>query len=432
MQEQGKNYIVAVELGSACISMAAGYRDSDGKLCVDAVETIESNGCIKRGRVVNVGDTAHKINMLRRRLENRISPYKISKVYVGISGQSIRSVEYRITHTISKDIAIDETLLKEISEEVLVRSKNVNYEIFDIIMGECRVDDRMTSNPCGEFGSEIQVSFRLIVGNDIHKRNLEKVFEQSKLPVAGYITTALATACVVTSKEEMHQGLALVDCGAETTTLSIFREGHLVYLVTIPFGGNNITRDICDLHIQEREAEELKRCYEPKRDGELSVSESWEQQGYYDIKPEKLEEVIVARLEEIIANVVHQLEESRHKPYLAYGITLVGGARKLKGLREMLKRTSGLDVYVGSIMGVNLPKNHNVSDMAQVVGLLQKGDTVCAIAEVFENMASHSVSPSVEQNSPNTPKEEPKVRKSGARAMEGIEKLFKDIVGGDD
>lgn len=101
--EDTKKYIVAVDLGSSHISAAAGHRDESGRFVVDAVETAESKDAIKRGRIINVSDVAFKLSLLFHRLETRLSPSKISKAYVGVSGQSIRSLDYPVVRTISME-----------------------------------------------------------------------------------------------------------------------------------------------------------------------------------------------------------------------------------------------------------------------------------------------------------------------------------------
>ncbi len=374
---------MAFDLGSSHIVGAAGHREDDGKFVVDAIEMEKSAGCIKRGRVINVPDTVHKVVHLKRRLENRISPSKISQVYVGVGGQSIRSVEFPLSRTISPDIPITENLLAEMETEARNNTVSNNLAVFDAIAGECRVDDRISTSPCGEYGSEICISYHLIVGNEQHKRNLEKVFEQAKIEVAGYITTANATAAAVLSGEE-RQGCVLLDCGAETTTLALFKDGYLAYLVTIPLGGNNITRDIGDLHITEKEAEALKCAFAPEKENELSLPEEWLRQGYIiDIKPEDLKNVITSRLEEIVGNVNHQLNESRYKNFMGNGITLVGGTAQLKGLKECLFRETKLDVCRGTLIGASLGKAQNINGIAcaAVIGLLLSGKEVCAAPE---------------------------------------------------
>ncbi len=428
---------MAFDLGSSHIVGAAGHREDDGKFVVDAIEMEKSAGCIKRGRVINVSDTAHKVGLLKRRLENRISPSKISQVYVGVGGQSIRSVEFPLSRTISPDIPITENLLAEMETEARHNTVNNNLAVFDAIAGECRVDDRISTSPCGEYGSEIRISYRLIVGNEQHKRNLEKVFEQAKIEVAGYITTANATAAAVLSGEE-RQGCALLDCGAETTTLALFKDGYLVYLVTIPLGGNNITRDIGDLHITEAEAETLKCAFAPEKENELSLPDEWVRQGYIiNIKPEDLKNVITSRLEEIVGNVNHQLDESRYKNFMGNGITLIGGTAQLKGLKECLFRETKLDVCRGTLIGASLGKAQNINGIAcaAVIGLLLSGKEVCAAPEnPIAAEAPAAETPEVSDKKEPTPSQSAKPKEE-PRSKGRLGRLFdiaKDFVDGEE
>ena len=140
MQDE-KRYIVAVDLGSSHITGAVGHRDDDGRFTVDAVEIGESKDGIKRGRVINVSDVALKLSQIFRRLEARISPSKISKVYVGVSGQSIRSIEFPVVRTISSESPIDDSLLAELEAEARDRILENNLVVFDVIPGECRLPD---------------------------------------------------------------------------------------------------------------------------------------------------------------------------------------------------------------------------------------------------------------------------------------------------
>ena len=382
MQDE-KRYIVAVDLGSSHITGAVGHRGDDGRFTVDAVEIGESKDGIKRGRVINVSDVALKLSQIFRRLEARISPSKISKVYVGVSGQSIRSIEFPVVRTISSESPIDDSLFAELEAEARDRILENNLVVFDVIPGECRVDGRATEKPCGQYGSEIRVSYRLIVGNEIHKRNIDRVFEQAKMPIAGYICTANAAAVAVLSEEERRQGCALLDCGAETTTLSLYKDGYFASMITIPLGGNNITRDICSLHVKESEAESIKKAYQPQIDGTITVD--WGMKDYYfDFTAEKIEEVIMARLGEIIANVKAQLLGSGYMRSLTSGITLIGGGASMKGLKTLLAKETDLDVCRGTLLGVSLVPGINGVASVQVIGLLLTGKEICAAPPVVE------------------------------------------------
>jgi cell division protein FtsA len=66
---------------------------------------------------------------------------------------------------------------------------------------------------------------------------------------------------VILTDTEKRTGCALVDFGADTTTIAVYKNNILRYLSVLPLGGNNITRDICALQLEEDEAENLKVKY---------------------------------------------------------------------------------------------------------------------------------------------------------------------------
>ena len=389
-----KKYIVAVDLGSTHITGAAGHRDDAGRFVVDAVEIVESKDAIKRGRIINVSDVAFKLSQIFRRLETRISPSKIGKAYVGVSGQSVRSIDFPIVRTISLESPIDETLLADLESEARGRVLENNLVIFDVIPGEFRVDGRSTQDPCGQYGSEVRASYRLIVGNEIHKRNIDKAFEQANMPIAGYICTAHAAAAAVLSVEERRQGCVLLDFGAETTTLSLYKDGYFLSTITIPLGGNNITRDICSLHVKESEAEAIKKAYQPQTDASQPVD--WDMKDYYfDFTAAEIEEVITARLGEIVANVKAQLAGADARTFSS-GITLIGGGSLIKGLKPLLSKETSLDVCQGTLLNVSLPQSVNGMASVQAIGLLLLGHEICAAVPVVERKEEPAVAPAPE------------------------------------
>ncbi len=413
--EDPKKYIVAVDLGSSHITGAAGHRDEAGRFMVDAVETVESKDAIKRGRIINVSDVAFKLSLIFRRLETRLSPSKIAKVYVGVSGQSVRSIDFPVVRTISLESPIDKALLADLESEARGRVLENNLVIFDVIPGEFRVDGRSTQDPCGQYGSEIRVSYRLIVGNEIHKRNIEKAFEQAKMPIAGYICTAYAAAAAVLSPEERRQGCALLDFGAETTTLSLYKDGYFLSMITIPLGGNNITRDICSLHVKESEAEAIKKAYQPQTDASQPVD--WDMKDYYfDFTAAEIEEVITARLGEIVANVKAQLAGVDART-VSSGITLIGGGSLMKGLKPLLAKETSLDVCQGMLLNVTLPQGINGMASVQAIGLMLMGREICTTAPVFERKEEPAVS--------KTPEHEPEPAPARERPSSGSTKSQK-------
>ena len=57
---------------------------------------------------------------------------------------------------------------------------------------------------------------------------------------------------------EKRSGCVLVDFGADTTSVVIFKENILRYIAVIPLGSANVTKDIESCQLDELEAESLK------------------------------------------------------------------------------------------------------------------------------------------------------------------------------
>ncbi len=82
-------------------------------------------------------------------------------------------------------------------------------------------------------------------------------------------------------------------------------------LSVIPFGGHLITRDITSLHLVEAEAERVKLTYGSalmEKDNDLSIQvSSADGMGLREIKLADLNNVIEARMKEILENVYARL-----------------------------------------------------------------------------------------------------------------------------
>lgn len=341
-------YIAAIDLGTSKIIGIIGKKSAEGKLTVEAIEKEDSGTCIKRGCILNVEDAASRIKKIITKLENRI-PEKIAKIYVGIGGQSVHTIDYSINRQLNEDTQVTEDLIVS----MLAESKNFpvyNSEIIGIEPTEFLVDNRMEAHPKGIFCSDIQANLKLIIGRPSLKKNIFRCLtEKIKMPIAGYIPSALATAAVALSDNEKSLGCVLIDFGGGTTTVSVYKDDFLRYISTIPFGGRNLTRDICSLNVLEPEAEKLKIAYgtaivpsakEIKNTSNLNI----EGVDATKIKYQTLCRVTEARIEEIVQNIIAQIEESGYSKQLSAGIVITGGASQLRQLPELLKQKTGMDV----------------------------------------------------------------------------------------
>ena len=149
------------------------------------------------------------------------------------------------------------------------------------------------------------------------KKNLELSFEQAKVNIAELLTSPLCLAHAVLNDNEMRSGCALVDMGADTTTVMVYKNNILRYLCVLPLGGNSITRDIATLQMEEEEAEKLKLRYADalyeEEVGEGEAPATCTTEDGRSIELSKLNEIVQARLEEILANAFTGNSEDNEK-----------------------------------------------------------------------------------------------------------------------
>lgn len=91
-----KEFIVAIELGSSKMTGIAGTKNLDGSINVLAVVKENSSSFIHKGVVYNIDRTAQCLSNIVKKLTMQLKT-EITQVYVGVGGQSIRSLRNVIT-----------------------------------------------------------------------------------------------------------------------------------------------------------------------------------------------------------------------------------------------------------------------------------------------------------------------------------------------
>lgn len=377
-------FVAAVDLGTSKIVGIIGSKRADGSILINAVESEPSDSCIKRGCIQNVDETATKLSRLIEKLENRAN-CKIGKIYVGLGGQSLQSIDHKVTQQLNEDTPITDQIINMLKEESM-RLPLGNKEILEIVPSEYLVDGKRVGQPVGVYGIEIEATHKIIVGRPSLRKNLNRVLEKIQMPLAGYILSPLASACIL-SEPEKSLGCVLVDFGAATTTVSIYKDGLLRHLAVIPLGGNTITKDIASLQLLEKEAEKVK-VYFGNAAPEMDESEN-KIIKHADVKidsPEiqmsTLHQVVLCRSEEIIENVSNQLKVAGYESkQLSVGFILTGGASNMKGLTTLLRKKTDMEVKVGvfqkPIISATAPEIGKDAAYSVLLGLLQHGNVNC-------------------------------------------------------
>ena len=363
-----KEYVAALDLGTSKMLAVAASKSSGGVLKILATEKVASGTSIRRGFIYNIEDAAGKISSLVNKLGYKLRP-GLKKIYVGIGGQSLRTEAF----TVKKEIngaSVDKKIIDSLYEECWSYQPEL-AEILDIVSPEYHLDGRPEPNPIGVPCRVIEAKFQLILGRPSLKLCLKKsIEEKSKIEIADFFISPLATAEAVLSSREKELGCALIEFGAGITYLSIYKGGLLKYMIAIPLGGNVITKDLCSTNLLEADAEELKI----NKGSALSESD----------KEELTDVIIEARMNEIIANVVEQIRLSGYGSALAEGIIITGGASSLRNLSKSIQLQTNLQVRQAtankSLIDMNAPDNSFIENPGNttIFGLLTLGNENCA------------------------------------------------------
>lgn len=384
-----RKIIAAIDLGSSKVTAALGQKETDGSITLLAVEQRPSSAFIRKGRIHNIPKTESIINELKETLQKR-SHMKINCAYVGIGGMGLRSESNQCKKLFDERRLVSEEDIEEINKEN-INNHSADRIVLQSIPQQFLLGHIKTLEPIGVQADNVEGVFLNIHTKREMKENIENCFNECHIDIAGLPITLLAQAQQMLTEAQKRSGCVLVDMGAETTTVGIFKNNLLRHLAVIPLGGKNITKDITSLQIEENEAEQLKlkfgKAYSEEDPSQhapirLQVGESVPYKEFCGL--------VEARQEEIIANVAQQIEISGFdKSQLIGGIVITGGASKMSGIETAFEKYSGFDkdkiVIVKPLKVVYKEKGGNhqntEGELNSIISLLLQGTQNCCSDE---------------------------------------------------
>ncbi len=328
--------IVAIELGSSKISGVAGQIMTDGSLKVLAYAGVPSSSCIRHGAVYNLDKTANAIAEVVERL-NSILSTNIEKVYVGYNAKGLKSIISKVEHQFEEETVVSQ----EVIDDMFQQCSEIDYEGYVNLFQESQ--EYVVDNKRGTETDPMGVACRSLGGsylNILLKKQvadyIAQCFMMAQVEIVDGYVAPMAQADAILTDDDRQQGCVLVDYGADTTTVSVYKSGMLRYLRVIPLGSALITRDLSAvLKIEPEQAEQLKCTY-----GLCNLIGSQDASETIMINDNKvllkdIGDIIEARNEEIIRNVCVQIKASGYAEVLYAGIVLTGGGSQLRQLDQV-------------------------------------------------------------------------------------------------
>ena len=318
------DYITAIEISSSKISGTVGVNTYEGiKILAAASTPVE--GFVSKGVVRNVDETSNALNRIINSLEEKLDNVAIKRAYISLAGLTVHSVRSKVIRDFDSYTKITPDIINEMAEENdATFSTPQGYTRVQAISQEYKLDGKMDKNPVGAPTKHIEGNYLNIIIKEQYLEQLNDSFKQAQIEIADSFCAARMDAEIILPPDARRNGCALVNIGADTTTIAIYKNEMMRKLVVIPLGSNNITMDLCSLQISKDEAEEIKitRGYK-SLNNEMS-----------SFDPDTVNNIIGARMNEILHNVRYQIEESNEN---IGHIIFTGGGSKLKNLELLLE-----------------------------------------------------------------------------------------------
>ena len=267
-------------------------------------------------------------------LAEQSSGVRIRRAFISVSGLTLRSETSSGLSIVSKaDGEVTELdrnkALADCEENLNLNNKKV-IQVFPV---SYRLDGKEVLGRLeGMRGTKLEIKAVFVNYSMQHLEDLIGVVTLSGVETIDVIAAPLAQSTLVLSDRQKIAGVALVDIGSQTTTLSVFENEKLTYAYTFSIGSADITNDIAlGFKISLEEAENLKR-------GEDNE----------EFSKKKLEEIIEARLSDIFEVIENHLKKIKRSELLPAGIVFVGGGAHTLLLTEFSKSILKLPSCVGS------------------------------------------------------------------------------------
>ena len=350
--------LVALDLGSSSLKAMAAYSlpDDDGRIHILGVEESRKFDCISKGRITNTTSAGYLISEVLKLLANRIgqsTPFP--SAFVAMGGKNMGAASIPAKRTLGFKPVIASSVINGMIDECKAKfqQKYKDYSIFHVRPAYYQIDDEMYGSelPAGTRGENVQAMFTTFYGDNQMLTEVVSSFGRSTAELEAFFPRPMALLEALASEEDEKLGLAILDFGADTTTVSVYKNGEFLRSKTVPLGGKHITSDIRQMHISAANAEALKTRYGLahehylKKNPTMVIPSSVEGEEPVRLPLAMLTEIINSRIDEILQEPLKILQKYEDTISVVY---ITGGASRLNHLVDYIGELIKIPVMYGS------------------------------------------------------------------------------------
>jgi len=344
--------VAGLDIGTTKTCAVVAATTPEGGLEVIGIGEAPSTG-LRKGVITDLEETVRSIEAATEKAE-RMAGVHISHVYVGVTGDHLKSTNNRGVVAVSGD---EREVVRGDVRRVVEASKLIDVgperQIVHALPRYFTVDGHEgVTDPIGMSGARLEVDTHIITGGNSFITNVLKCVHRAGLEPAGIVFEPLASSASTLLAQERQAGVALLDIGGGTTDVAVYAGGSAVATSTIPVGGNILSSDIAlGLKTSFLEAEKIKRCIasavnDQHGEAEFDVT-TLDGRTMHRVTRAQLRAIVLPRLHEIFRMAKSRIVERLPRDVIVAEIVITGGGAHLHGIEQAAAEFFGIPARIG-------------------------------------------------------------------------------------
>ena len=346
--------VTAIDVGSTKIACFIGQATTEGGIEIVGIGHQLAQG-VRNGNITDMDAVEHSIRMTVEAAE-QMAGENVSAVTVCISGGVPDSKLISFDVSISGHEIGDADLKRALDPVWLHAQQSADRQVIHTLPVGYSIDgNRGVRDPRGMFGEQLGVNMHVMTAAASSMRNLESCIHRCHLEIESIAIAPYAAgmSCLVADEKEL--GAICIDMGGGTTTISVFFDGEVLFVDSLPVGGAHVTNDIArGLSAPVAYAERIKTLYGSANPTPSDDQEHFkvplvgeEESGSNQVPRSMLVGIIRPRIEEIFELLRDRLEKTGFNKIAGRRVVLTGGASQLTGVGELASAILDKQVRLG-------------------------------------------------------------------------------------
>jgi cell division protein FtsA len=345
-RRRGGAFVTGVDIGGSKICVVVAEISGNG-LDVLSITSSPSAG-FRKGIVINVEDASAAIRAaLSSACEE--SGVAIREAVLGLSGSGIET-KLETASVTPRGRAISQEDIDRVIDAAGSMPVPAGREIVHVLPLEFIVDGSMgIKEPYGMHATRLEARVNVITSPAEPLNRLVMSCEKAGLHVADFAVQAIASAESTLTNEEREMGTALVDIGAGTTDIALFRDGWLLRTATLGIGGNHFSNDLCvGLRIPFKDAERVKKHFglQTGADEDSEIDAVDINGGVKKITSSHISAILRMRGEELLELIKDEIKKSGEGDIIT-GVVFTGGSVLMPAFERLAEVTLSMPVRIG-------------------------------------------------------------------------------------